>query len=263
MTTDKITKVRKFLERTSSAWQIQCDIWADAARKEGVEIDPGVEPILRNHVSGIALSLIDELIRTRDDLFEANNRYLQEARDGRAKVRELQAQSANGAPERVLPIHRHKKRGSRYVLIGIGKMQTEMWEERTEGTIDRAGIPESVDMREVAIYRDVDDGSLWARPREEFEDGRYEAIPAEASDNEWEGLDCGCGGGAKVGHKAGCPENAAAAITAIETIGRKVVLLLSALKEIAGNGDATGRNPQVIVDTAMAAIMDVDAVGDD
>jgi hypothetical protein len=35
-------------------------------------------------------------------------------------------------------------------------------------------------MREVAIYRSVDDGSLWVRPREEFEDGRFAALDAGA-----------------------------------------------------------------------------------
>lgn len=68
------------------------------------------------------------------------------------------------------PTHRHKKRGSEYVLIGIGKMQAESWVDMFEGGV----LP--VDMTEVAIYRDVKDGSLWARPREEFEDGRFEAL---------------------------------------------------------------------------------------
>lgn len=63
--------------------------------------------------------------------------------------------------------HRHKKRGTEYVLIGFGKLQAEMWVDWNS---------EPVDMREVAVYRSVDDGSLWVRPREEFEDGRFEVL---------------------------------------------------------------------------------------
>ncbi len=76
------------------------------------------------------------------------------------------------------PTHRHKKRGITYVLIGIGKMQAEKWGKYFEGV----GYS-SVDMREVAIYRSTDDGSLWVRPREEFEDGRFEAISASGVEN--------------------------------------------------------------------------------
>ena len=68
--------------------------------------------------------------------------------------------------------HRHKMRGSEYVLLGIGKMQSENWYE-----FDGHPARPKVDMREVAVYRGSD-GALWVRPREEFEDGRFEPLPA-------------------------------------------------------------------------------------
>lgn len=72
----------------------------------------------------------------------------------------------------VLATHRHKRRGKAYMLIGYGKMQCDWWQ------IIGAGLRYPVDMREVAIYRSVDDDSLWVCPRDEFEDSRFEVLSA-------------------------------------------------------------------------------------
>lgn len=74
--------------------------------------------------------------------------------------------------------HRHKKRGTEYVLIGFGKMQAENWVDLNNDNEHK------VDMREVAIYQSVDDDELWVRPIEEWKDGRFDALAAPAQQQE-------------------------------------------------------------------------------
>lgn len=76
-----------------------------------------------------------------------------------------------------MKIYRHKKRGTEYTLLGIGKMQAENWRDHDDYSDSNGEFP-YVDMCEVAIYRSIDDGSLWVRPRAEFEDGRFDPLPA-------------------------------------------------------------------------------------
>lgn len=72
--------------------------------------------------------------------------------------------------------HRHVKRGSLYRLLGIGKMQAEEWVAPSFGPDGPRGLMRPVDMEPVAVYVSEEDGSMWVRPREEFEDGRFEAV---------------------------------------------------------------------------------------
>lgn len=75
-------------------------------------------------------------------------------------------------------IVRHKKRGTHYALLGIGKMQAENWRELVgeQMLVEGEEVGTAVDMREVAIYQSVDDFSIWVRPIEEFNDGRFESL---------------------------------------------------------------------------------------
>jgi hypothetical protein len=57
--------------------------------------------------------------------------------------------------------YKHTKRHSAYVLLGCAQVQTSLHIE--EGDV-------------LVIYRGTD-GQLWARPRTEFFDGRFERLP--------------------------------------------------------------------------------------
>ncbi len=62
---------------------------------------------------------------------------------------------------------RHKRRGSTYTEIGRGQLQTIT-----------AAVMEGC--RLVAYIGD--DGKLWFRPETEFEDGRFDELPAEPTE---------------------------------------------------------------------------------
>ena len=80
----------------------------------------------------------------------------------------------HGKEKTMIATHRHKKRGTEYVLIGLGKMQTEFWYTTKNEDV------RTVDMREVAVYRSAADPTeIWVRPLEEFED-RFEVLASLA-----------------------------------------------------------------------------------
>jgi hypothetical protein len=76
-------------------------------------------------------------------------------------------------------IYRHRRRGTLYAVVGRAVLQTNR--------------PLSDD-QEVVVYKGVD-GHLWARPIDEFYDGRFQR--AEGSDSRTQQLAEGRGGASK------------------------------------------------------------------
>jgi len=87
-----------------------------------------------------------------------------------ARVREvLRLPPAGEQRHQATPRWQHIKSGGTYAEIGRGRMQT---------------TDPAPDMAEVVIYRSEKDGSLWARPVAEFDDGRFVALsPSQAAAN--------------------------------------------------------------------------------
>lgn len=61
------------------------------------------------------------------------------------------------------PTHRHVKRGSEYEVLGTARLQI--------------GTHPDLDYAVLTVYRDQQD-QTWARPIKEFNDGRFEPLPA-------------------------------------------------------------------------------------
>lgn len=78
--------------------------------------------------------------------------------------------------------HRHVKTGGFYRLIAFGRIQASSWFAAKTVTDALLGdgpsmdTAPSVDMTDVAIYFSLQDFTFWVRPREEFEDGRFERV---------------------------------------------------------------------------------------
>lgn len=71
------------------------------------------------------------------------------------RIDELERAAGLGAPT-----HRHLKRGSVYAQLGLGQVQSSR--PIVEGDV-------------LTIYR-AENGSLWARPEQEFNDGRFKPL---------------------------------------------------------------------------------------
>jgi hypothetical protein len=84
------------------------------------------------------------------------------------KVEAIRAKQQNKPKFGPLPGHvalvRHRTRGSSYRVVGQAQLQASYGPLRNRA--------------DLVVYRCLEDGRLWARPREEFLDGRFEVLQA-------------------------------------------------------------------------------------
>lgn len=74
--------------------------------------------------------------------------------------------------------YKHKKRGTTYAIVAIGKIQAgDLWRFTVKHPPDGFFTSEyRIDGQEVVIYRCLEDGEYWVRPKDEFFDGRFEEL---------------------------------------------------------------------------------------
>lgn len=100
-----------------------------------------------------------------------------------AEARALASMLGEAAEGGWRPTHRHKKRGSTYRVIGEAEAQVSKggWKFPTKDGIQYVRPIQDGDR--ITIYQG-EDGKLWARFTDEFNDGRFEAIHPSPTDKE-------------------------------------------------------------------------------
>lgn len=67
-------------------------------------------------------------------------------------------------------IWRHKKTGCLYIILHHAKMQAKDWLDPAD---KESAVP--VDMKDVIVYRSLQDNMIWVRPKDEFHE-RFENL---------------------------------------------------------------------------------------
>ena len=107
----------------------------------------------------VAQLLADEIARLR-----AENEALRTERDAAREIYTAMARMHLPADSLAWrPTHRHVKRGSEYKVLGFASLQA------AEPCYETAAL---------VVYQGSD-GKLWARPHDEFHDGRFAALDAK------------------------------------------------------------------------------------